>query len=109
MGGAKKLSLAQMQKRQAMRAKKREGRAKTAPKTKAPEKKIGGIDVPDFTSKKFVDELVSMRAVTPYAVASKYNLRLSIAKDILEKLEQLGTIQYVAGNSRLRIYRVAAS
>jgi len=46
-----------------------------------------------------------MKAVTPYAVASRFNLRLSVARDMLEELTRRGVLDYVSGNKNLKIYK----
>jgi len=48
-----------------------------------------------------------MKALTPYTVATRFNLRLSVAKDLLDDLAQRGVIQYVSGSKSLKIYKPA--
>jgi len=108
MGGGKKRSLAQIEKQQKLKEKE-EAKAKEKKTKGSTEKKTSILNLPDTSSKEFLDELSKMKAITPYGIASKYGLRLSIAKDVLEDLEKRGTIQMVAGNNRLRIYRLAAA
>ncbi len=105
MGGAKKKSIISMDKSQ----KARDSKESTAPPAKkAPkkvEKKIAGIDLPfDPNSKEFIGELKRLNAVTPFSLASKYNLRISIVKHLLADLEKKGILKFVSGNSRLKIY-----
>ncbi len=107
MGGGKKRSLAQIEKQQKVKGKE-EVKAKEKKSKGSAEKKSGILNLPDTSSKEFLDELSKMRAITPYGLASKYGLKLSIAKDVLDDLEKRGTIQMVAGNNRLRIYMIAA-
>ncbi len=80
--------------------------AKKGGKGKPPEKKASGIGLPNVESKELLEELSKMRAVTPYGVASRFNVKLSVAKDILEELERRRVVQQVGGNSRIRIYSV---
>jgi len=40
-------------------------------------------------------------------VASRFNIRISAAKDLLEQLEDNGTVQLVSGNHNIKIYRAA--
>ena len=49
-----------------------------------------------------------MSVLTPYAVATKYNIRISTAKDFLEQLETNGAVQLVSGSHNLKIYKPAA-
>jgi len=108
MGGAKKKSMAQMEKQQ--KSKEEEPKKKEAKKARASvERKTGAINLPDLSSKEFLGELSKMKAVTPYGVASRFGLRFSVAKDVLEELEKRGVIQFISGSNRLRIYRAAAA
>jgi len=105
MGGKKKLSLKQMERMQ-MRKDEAEKKKKEKEKEKAArEKKLAGIFVPDVKGEKILDELKKMRVLTPYAVATRFNIRISAAKDFLEQLEEEGLVQLVSGNHDIKIYR----
>ncbi len=108
MGGAKKKSLAQMEKQQVQQDKKPEPAKKSKSKTVA-EKKTSGIGVPNLEDAKFVGELSKIGALTPYSIASQFNVRLSVARDILEELERRRLVKSVGGNTRIRIYKLAAA
>ena len=101
MGGKKKLTLKQLER---MHGRKDEGKAK---KEKGPrEKKSPGIIPPDSRNEKIIEELKGTRVLTPYAVSSRFNIRISIAKDLLDKLEEQGLIELISGYHRLKIYKV---
>jgi small subunit ribosomal protein S25e len=104
MGGKKKLTLKQMER---MQEKKDEAAKKAAAKTggEAPERKAPGIIPPDPKSEKVISELKKMKVLTPYTVATRFNLRLSVAKDLLNELVQRGVIEYVSGSKNLKIYK----
>jgi small subunit ribosomal protein S25e len=103
MGGKKKLSLKQMER---MQLKKDEEEKKKKEKAAAPkEKKPSTIVPPDPKNEKIVGELKKMNVLTPYAVASRFNLRISAAKDFLEQLEDEGVIQLVSGSHNIKIYK----
>jgi small subunit ribosomal protein S25e len=103
MGGKKKLSLKQMER---MQLKKDEEEKKKKEKAAAPkEKKPSTIVPPDPKNEKIVGELKKMNVLTPYAVASRFNLRISAAKDFLEQLEEEGVIQLVSGSHNIKIYK----
>ena len=110
MGGAKKKSLAQMEKQQAQQdtGKKPEPAKKSKGKTVA-EKKTAGIGLPNFEDEKFIGELSKIGAITPYAIASQFNVRLSVARDILEELERRRLVKSVGGNTRIKIFKLAAA
>ncbi|MFQ6064621.1 MAG: hypothetical protein ACE5L6_04015 [Candidatus Bathyarchaeia archaeon] len=90
-------------------------REKTQSKTKAPktssssrsvgEKHISGIVLPD--SEKVLSQMKKMKAITPYEVASRLDLRMSVAKDLLRELERKGAIEYVSGSKNLKVYKLA--
>lgn len=108
MGGAKKKSMAQMEKTQDQQDKKEE----TGPKKKGKtivEKRPRGLQTPDISDPKFIAEVQKMGAITPFSIATQFNLRLSVAKDLLEDLEKRRLVQLVGGNARIRIYQPAAA
>lgn len=107
MGGKKKLNLKQMERMQDKKGEEdKEKDKKKKEKSGAPrEKKPLGIIPPNPKSEKVVSELKKMRVLTPYAVASRLNIRMSVAKDLLETLEKNGTIQLVSGNHNIKIYK----
>jgi ribosomal protein S25 len=73
------------------------------------EKKTSGISLPNFDDPKFVGELSRMGALTPYSIASQFNVRLSVARDILEELERRRLVKSAGGSTRIKIYRLAAA
>jgi len=103
MGGKKKLSLKQVER---MQTRKGEPEKKKKEKTAGgKEKKPSGIVSPDPKNQKVISELKKMRVLTPYAVASRLNVRISAAKDFLEQLEEQGVVQMVSGNHTLKLYK----
>jgi len=105
-GGKKKPTLTQLAK--AQRAQQRETkRAKSAKERRfsAAETKGKRIMPPNPRDKKVIDQLKSMKVITPYTVASRFNLILSVAKDFLEELHRRGVITYVSGGRNLKIYK----
>jgi small subunit ribosomal protein S25e len=105
MGGKKKLSLKQMER---MQDKKDEEDKEKKKKDKAPptrEKKPIGVVPPDAKNEKIAAELKKMNVLTPFAVASRFNIRISAAKDFLEQLEQNGKIQLVSGSHNIKVYK----
>ena len=109
MGGAKKKSLAQTEKQQKLQTKKQQREPSKKSQSKVFEKQIGGIDIPNLEGIDVSEELSKMKAITPYAVASKYSLRISIAKNLLKLLEKRGLVKLIAGNSNLKLYRFVGS
>jgi len=102
MGGKKKLTLKQMER---MQEKKDEAGKRGSKSTGSPEKKAPGIIPPDLKSEKVIGEVKKMKALTPFAIASRFNLRLSVARDMLDELAQRGIIEYVSGSKNLKIYK----
>jgi small subunit ribosomal protein S25e len=108
MGGKKKLGLKQMERIQTRKdeeetEKKKE---KTGPQR---EKKAIGVIPPDVKNEKVVNEIKKMNVLTPYAVASRFNIRISAAKDFLEQLEENGAVQLISGSHNIKIYKPTAS
>ncbi len=109
MGGKKKLGLKQMER---MQTKKDEEDAEKKKKEKGgppKEKKAAGIIPPDAKNEKVVSEIRKMNVLTPYAVASRFNIRISAAKDFLHQLEENGAVQLVSGSHNIKIYKPVAS
>lgn len=106
MGGKKKLTLKQAERMQA-RKDEEEKEKKKKEKSAAPskERKASGIVPPNPKSEKIVGELKKMPVLTPYAVATRFNIRISAAKDFLEQLEEEGVIQLVSGSHNIKIYK----
>jgi ribosomal protein S25 len=108
MGGKKKLGLKQMERMQEKKddedksAKKKE---KAAPK----ERRTISVIPPDAKNQKIVSEIKKMNVLTPYSVSTRYNIRISAAKDFLEQLEQNGAVQLVSGNHEIKIYKPTAA
>jgi len=106
MGGKKKLSLKQMERMQMRKAgEEKKKKEKEKEKAAAKEKKLAEIFVPDVKGEKVLEELKKMRVLTPYAVATRFNIRISAAKDFLEQLEEDGLVQLVSGNHDIKIYK----
>ena len=103
MGGKKKLTLKQME-RASVKKDEQKGRKSSGGSTA---EKKPGIVLPDPKSEKIIGELKKIKALTPYAVASRFDLRLSVAKDLLEELERRGVIEYVSGSRNIKIYKPA--
>lgn len=96
MGGKKKLGLKQMEKQQVKEDETKE--AKKKEKAGPPkERKTIGIVAPDAKDGKIVAEVKKMGVLTPYAISTRYGIRISTAKDFLEQLEANGAVQLVPG------------
>jgi small subunit ribosomal protein S25e len=107
MGGKKKLGIKQMEKQQ---VKEDEDKSKEKKKEKAgspKERKSIGIMPPDAKNEKIVSEVRKMNVLTPYAVATRFSIRISTAKDFLEQLEANGAVQLVSGSHNIKIYKPA--
>jgi len=108
MGGKKKVGIKQMEKQQVKEDETKD--AKKKEKAGPPkERKSIGIMSPDAKNEKIVGEIKKMNVLTPYAVSTKYNIRISTAKDFLEQLEANGAVQLVSGSHNLKIYKPVAS
>ncbi|MBL7118407.1 40S ribosomal protein S25 [Candidatus Bathyarchaeota archaeon] len=63
----------------------------------------------DLSPEELSKELGKIKAITPYAVASRFEINLGEAKRLLRDLEEQDLIKCVGGNSRIRIYISTAS
>jgi small subunit ribosomal protein S25e len=107
MGGKKKLGLKQMERMQ--EKKDDEDKSKKKEKAAPKEKRTISVIPPDAKNQKIVGEIKKMNVLTPYSVATRYNIRISAAKDFLEQLEQNGAVQLVSGNHDIKIYKPTAT
>ena len=94
-----------MQEKRDSEDKKEKKKEKAAPK----ERRTIAVVVPDAKNEKIVKEVKKMNVLTPYAVASRFNIRISAAKDFLEQLEQNGAVQLVSGSHKIKIYKPASA
>ena len=110
MGGKKKLGIKQMEKQQVGQddAKSSQDNKKKEKSGPPKERKAASIVAPDAKNDKIVAEVKKMVVLTPYLVATKYNIRISTAKDFLEQLETNGAVQLVSASHNLKIYKPAA-
>ena len=97
-----------MEKQQVQQDKKPEPAKKTKTKTVA-EKKAASIVMPNLEGEKIIGDLSKLGALTPYAIANQFNVRLSVAKDILEELERRRLVTSIGGNTRIKIFKLAAA
>lgn len=98
------MSLKQAEKQQTLRDQKMQGNQRRR-RSDLPDKQRLGIDIPDLQGKATSEDLKKMKAITPYALASKYDIRLSKAKDMLYILEKRGLVSMVASTNNLKVYR----
>ncbi len=110
MGGKKKLGLKQMEKQQEKKDEEDKS-AKKKEKAGPPKEKRTTISVipPDAKNEKIVSEIKKMNVLTPYAVATRFNIRISAAKDFLQQLEENGAVQLVSGSHNIKIYKPVAA
>mgnify|MGYP002153789295 FL=1 len=107
MGGAKKKSISKMEDTQVTQERKQPPK-KTKGKAEF-EKKERSMKLPDVNDEKFLADISRMGALTPYSLASQFNLKISMAKDLLEELARRRLVRSVGGNTRVRIYQVSAA
>jgi ribosomal protein S25 len=109
MGGKKKLGLKQMERQQGKEDEAKEKKDKDKKSGPPKEKRtIIGVIAPDAKNDKIIAEIKKMPVLTPYALSTKYNVRISAAKSFLEQLEQNGTVQLVSGSHSIKIYKPCA-
>src|SRR5208337_2819259 len=105
MGGKKKLGIKQMEKQQVTQDEAKAGDKKKEKAGPPKERKASSIVPPDAKDGKIIAEVKKMNVLTPYAVATRYNIRISTAKTFLNQLETNGAIQLIAGSHNLKIYK----
>ena len=71
------------------------------------ERKTSNVLMPEIKDD-LINEIKKMKVVTPFAVASKFDLRISVAKDLLEEHERKKIIELVSRSRKTKVYKVAA-
>jgi small subunit ribosomal protein S25e len=102
LGGGSKKSIAAAEKAQS-RAQNKEGETK---EEKKPEQKTGArsVVVTEDIMKTIKKEALKTGAITPYTIASKYNLKMSTAKGVLKELSMSNLVKKATSNRRTIIY-----
>ncbi len=100
-GGKKKQSIKQMTKPKAPKEQKQKEKPSALPATK----KSIGLTMPDINNQKVMSELKGMKVLTPSVVASRFNIRLSLANSFLKELEKRKMVEFVSGGKNLKIYK----
>ena len=70
---------------------------------------ILSVEIPDINNKEVIDAISGMKAITSTSVATKFNLKVSIAKRMLNELEKKGTIKLVTRSSNVKVYKMVTS
>ena len=103
-GGKKNKSLKQMTRTKAPKEQKQKEKTDAQPQAK----KSLGLTMPDINNKKVMGELKGLKVLTPSVVASRLNIRLSLAKGFLNELEKRKMVEYISGGKNLKIYKLLA-
>jgi len=103
MGGKTKKSITAMEKQQKLREMK-EKKAKEEKKEEKKEKKISSPLLPLEVVKQLENELNNIKCLTPYVLASKFGLKMGVAKSVLRELESRGILRCTARGSRISVY-----
>jgi small subunit ribosomal protein S25e len=102
-GGKKKQSLKQMTKpKKTKEPKHKDKKSAALPSSKKPL----GLTLPDINNKKVMSTLKGMKVLTPSVVASRFNIRLSLANLFIKELEKRKMVEYVSGGKNLKIYKM---
>lgn len=111
MGGTRKKSIGQIERQQALKERK-EKAEKDRRKKEEKVERDRSVSMTIAFSKQLEaikNETASSGYITPYLLASKLNLRLSIAKQLLREASSRGIINPVSKSSRTAIYTIASS
>ncbi|MCC6042968.1 MAG: hypothetical protein LM598_05005 [Candidatus Verstraetearchaeota archaeon] len=103
MGGKTKKSITAMEKQQKLREMK-EKKVKEEKREEKKEKRISSPLLPLEVVKQLENELNNIKCLTPYVLASKFGLKIGVAKSVLKELESRGVLKCVARGSRISVY-----
>jgi len=100
MGGKKKPTISQLEKRMkvlAKREKKRQSRVKEV-------RRETGLPTLSVPVDAIARDVKKMKCITPYLIATKYGIKISLAKKVLRELAERNVIRLVDRNRRVDIY-----
>ncbi len=83
---------------------KKVSRKKWTKEPKAVEKEIRKIIIDDELKSTIEEEVPKMKLITPTIISGKYNIRVSMAKEIISDLEKKGKLKLVDHNRRIKVY-----
>lgn len=98
MGGKKRPTISQLEKKL---------RRERIEKEKARKEKIKGevrIGSVNISINEVMREVVKTSYVTPYQLASKSGIKISVARKVLKELEEKGLLKLIDKNRRIAIY-----
>ncbi|MBD3172399.1 hypothetical protein GF326_08000 [Candidatus Bathyarchaeota archaeon] len=73
------------------------------------EKVAGSVEMPDLESDEVMGAIRGMKAITATGIASRFNLKVSVAKRMLDILEEREIIKMVTRSSNLKVYAMVES
>ncbi|MEN2975053.1 MAG: hypothetical protein ABDH32_05690 [Candidatus Caldarchaeales archaeon] len=94
MGGTKKPRISQLEKKIT--------KPKEEVEKQTREKFISDITMP--STEELIEFAKTQKYLTPYVLSEKFGIKLSIARQALNKLVEMKAIKLVSGNSKLRIF-----
>lgn len=97
----KKKSMRQIEKQQRMtESGKRKGKPRIA-------KTVGAMDMPSINSDELMNSMKEMKAITPAEVAIQLNIKVSMAKRLLEELKRNRVVDIVSRSHNLKVYALS--
>lgn len=67
------------------------------------------VDIPEGFYQRIKREIVKEKFITPYMMAEKYNMTVSLAKKVLRRLVREGVLKVYVYNRRAPIYVPASA
>jgi len=90
-----KKSLKKVEKKQRKRVKEKKDRV---------EKIVGSLEISDIDSDELKSQLEKMKAITPTSLAVQFNIKVSMAKKLLETLRRDEIVDVVSRSHNLKVY-----
>lgn len=107
LGGASKKPISNIEKRIKKEAEAQQKKEKKKVSKTGNEVISKNITISDEMIKRVQEEIKKEKIITPYTLATKANITLSVAKRILKDLNEQGTIREAFRNRRTAIYVAA--
>ncbi len=108
MGGVKKKPLSAIEKAQRRREEEEKRKRKGAAATTAKAKEQTQVDL-SLSDDEIIKQIAPLKAVTIYSVARMFNIKASVANQIIRSLVEKGKLEKVGGFSGHYVYKVVGA
>jgi ribosomal protein S25 len=70
-------------------------------------KTIGSLEISNIPKEELMDHMERNKAITPTGVATQFNIKVSMAKKLLEELRRNEVVELVSKSHNLKVYSLS--